>query len=159
MYSALYSRWQDKIFASIAASEQKHMDSIKGLLTKYDIPVPTGAGSEPGKFEDESLQKMYDQLTAKGEASLEAALYMGATVEDLDIADLQSHLKDVDNKDIAIVYQNLMKGSRNHLRSFYSRISGMGKTYQAQYISGAELQQIVSTPRETGPVDENGNVM
>jgi hypothetical protein len=47
------------------------------------------------------------------------ALKIGALIEEKDIFDLREELENnVDNKDIAFVYQNLLKGSGNHLRAF-----------------------------------------
>jgi len=39
-------------------------------------------------------------------------------------------------------------GSRNHMRSFYGQIVGLGGTYTAQFISQEELEAIINTPRE-----------
>jgi len=49
-------------------------------------------------------------------------LIVGITIEDLDIKDLQEKLKITDNNDVKMVFENLMKGSRNHMRSFYKQI-------------------------------------
>jgi hypothetical protein len=48
------------------------------------------------------------------------------------------------------VYQNLLKGSRNHLRSFVSNLALQGVTYVPQYMSAADYQAIVGTPVERG---------
>lgn len=75
---------------------------------------------------------------------------MGATIEDLDIYDLNNWSLKADNQDILFVFQNLTKGSRNHMRSFYSQIISSGGSYAAQYISQAELDAIINSPKETG---------
>jgi len=75
---------------------------------------------------------------------------VGATIEDLDIADLEEHLAETNKSDIQLVYNNLMKGSRNHLRAFYSNLVAMGIAYVPQYISQQEYEAIVSSPTETG---------
>ena len=54
------------------------------------------------------------------------ALIVGATVEDLDIKDLIDLLNKTDNPDIILVYNNLNKGSRNHLRAFIAQIESLG---------------------------------
>jgi hypothetical protein len=56
----------------------------------------------------------------------------------------------VDNQDITYVYENLAKGSRNHLRSYYRNILNAGGTYIPQFISQAEFDEIISSPMETG---------
>ena len=155
VYIALYDRWKLPIFSNIASSEQQHMDALRALLKKYDLADPT-AGTAKGAFQDARLQKLYHDLVKKGGASLAAALETGATIEDLDIHDLQQQLKETDNQDVTIVYQNLMKGSRNHLRSFNRQIQAQGGSYRARYITAATLSEILSTPQERGVFNQGG---
>ena len=61
-----------------------------------------------------------------------------------------------DNEDIQTVYQNLQKGSRNHLRSFISLLEANGLTYVPQFLSQGEFDSIISSARETGHVDADG---
>ncbi len=42
---------------------------------------------------------------------------VGAVIEEIDMIDINKALLSIDNQDIVLVYQNLLKGSRNHLRS------------------------------------------
>ena len=153
VYATLHQAWGDRVFTVIAASEEQHMDAIRALLQKYDIPVPDDA---PGAYGAPRLQELYGQLTARGSRSLEEALFVGATIEDLDIMDLKEHLQQAEGRDIRIVYQNLMKGSRNHLRSFTGRLSGLGKTYRAQFLPEDELTDIVTSGRERGLLGADG---
>ncbi len=88
-----------------------------------------------------------------------AALQVGATIEDLDIHDLEELIAQADNEDIRTVYQNLLKGSGNHLRAFWYELSLNGGEYEAQYISAEELAAIVTSERERGRVDADGNVV
>ena len=67
---------------------------------------------------------------------------MGCTIEDLDIKDLQELIQNSDNIDILTVYQNLMLGSRNHLRSFNRLYENQGLTYSEQFISHEYLVEI-----------------
>ena len=68
----------------------------------------------------------------------------------MDIKDLDDHLEVVKNETIILVFENLQKGSRNHLRAFSSQLENIGITYTPVYISQEEYDQIVSTPMETG---------
>jgi hypothetical protein len=79
-----------------------------------------------------------------GSQSLAGALKVGATIEEVDIADLQSRLTATANANIQYVYNNLMQGSYNHLRSFV-RVLGRkaGETYQPQYLEASLYQAIV----------------
>lgn len=155
VYRALYGKYKHLTFAQIARSEQQHMDAIKMLLSKYNLADPIKTG-EAGVFTSPELQGLYHSLVAKGEKSLVDALQVGATIEDLDIKDLYDLLEQTDNQDIKMVYQNLAKGSRNHLRAYTYRLSLNNAAYKAQYLSSAQIDQITDRPQESGMVDENG---
>lgn len=152
VYRALYGVWNLPIFSNISDSEQQHMDALGELLDRYDLTRPSG--EEAGVFASPTLAGLYDSLVAQGSESLTAALQVGATIEDLDIADLQEYVAISDSDDVRIVYQNLMKGSRNHLRSFVAQLQRAGESYQAQYISDEYLARILEIVRETAPILE-----
>lgn len=48
------------------------------------------------------------------------------------------------------MYDNLERGSRNHLRSFTKNIQNLGGGYEAQYISAEEYEQIITSETERG---------
>ena len=149
VYTTLHHKWGTNIFSNIAASEQTHTEAVLELIKKYGLVDP--AGNQPvGVFSDTSLQKIYSQLVIQGNTSSLEAFKVGATIEDLDIFDLNNWSSKVDNQDIKFVYQNLTKGSRNHIRSFYSQITGAGGNYSAQYITQAEFDSIIHSSKETG---------
>lgn len=50
------------------------------------------------------------------------ALRVDALVEEVDIIDLEKYIAQTDNEDLILVYQNLLKGSQNHLRAFSSTL-------------------------------------
>ena len=149
VYVALYNQWNVNVFTNIASSEQTHTDAVLALLNKYELTDPVG-NNAVGVFSNPDLQSLYTQLVMQGSTSTLDAFIVGATIEDLDIFDLNEWANHVDNQDITYVYQNLTKGSRNHLRSFYSQVIGAGGTYTAQYISQSELDEIINSPREGG---------
>ncbi|MEN8223255.1 MAG: DUF2202 domain-containing protein [Acidobacteriota bacterium] len=144
VYSYLYDIWGMRIFNNISSSEQKHMDAIEAILHKYNIPDPV-ISNDRGVFADEGLKELYTKLITLGERSLSDALFVGATIEDLDIFDLQNALLKIDNIDIIFVFSNLKKGSENHIRAFTSQLKRFNITYQAQYISQEELDIILSS--------------
>lgn len=149
VYWTLYDAWGDSIFSNIAQSEETHTEAVRDLLVKYDIPDPVAADAV-GVFTNEVMQKLYTELTAEGLRSYEAALTVGATVEDMDIKDLADLMAETDNEDIILVYENLQRGSRNHLRAFVSKLEQVGATYTPQYISEAEFTTIISSGPERG---------
>jgi hypothetical protein len=152
VYTFLYEKWQAPIFDHIAMSEQRHMNAIKLLIDKYGLVDPV-TDPTAGAFTNPQMLALYNQFTAQGALSLIDALKVGATIEDLDIKDLQELIAQTDNADIALVYENLLQGSRSHLRAFAYRLSLLGVTYEAQYITPEELEDIITSPMETG----NGN--
>ena len=151
VYQLFYTQWGQPIFTNIATSEQQHMDAVGTLISRYKLPDPA-SHTGTGVFVDPELQTLFNALMSQGQSSLQAALQVGATIEDLDIKDLNERIAQTDNPDVKQVYGNLLKGSRNHLRSFVSQLSTLGVTYVPQYISQAEFDAIINSPRETGPV-------
>ncbi len=147
VYTALYDKWKTPVFANIAAAEQTHTDAVKALLDRYGIADPA-AGKAAGIFINPDIQALYTTLVSQGNTSLVAALTVGAGVEDLDIADLQARA--TTTPDIALVYANLEKGSRNHLRAFTNQPRANGATYAPTHISQAAYDAIVSTNVERG---------
>jgi len=150
VYLALSQQWGLPIFQNIANSEQTHTNAVKTLLDRYNLSDPA-AGQGVGDFTNPTLQGLYDQLVAEGSQSLANALRVGATVEEIDILDLEKHIAETDQAGIKLVYENLMKGSRNHLRAFASTLKKQtGETYQPQYLDQAAYQAIINTPPERG---------
>ena len=84
VYLVLGDLWGAKVFANIAVSEQRHMDSIKALLAKYGLPDPA-AGKAVGEFTNPDLQAMYNQLVEQSSLSLVDALEVGVLIEETDI--------------------------------------------------------------------------
>lgn len=149
VYSALYDVWGAEIFSNIASSEQQHTTAIQQMLARYGITDPV-TNDARGVFTNPEFTKLYNTLVAQGSTSLAAGLTVGATIEDLDIKDLQDLVKVTNQQDIRMVYENLMRGSRNHMRSFTMQLRGVGGSYTAQYITASELQEILSTSQERG---------
>lgn len=150
VYVYLHDMWSVQSFYNISLSEQSHMDAVLTLLEKYELEDPA-AGNIYGTFQNADLQQLYDDLTSAGSVSMEAALKVGAAIEEIDIIDLQQALDtSVDNQDITIVFENLMKGSRNHLRAFVGNLSTLGVIYEPQYLTQGDYEAIVNSPRETG---------
>ena len=158
IYGAMDELWGMRIFSQIKWAEQAHMDALFALFEKYDLIDPVGDNA-PGVFSDPAMQALFDQLLDLGSQSLIAALGVGATIEDVDIFDLDEALANADNMDLLTVYQNLQKGSRNHMRAFVSVLERNGESYTPQYLTQAEYEEIVTSPWEHGMLDADGNPM
>lgn len=149
VYKTLYAKWGSFVFSNIQSSEQRHMDAVKMLINKYGLTDPV-VSDAVGVFTNTHLQQLYDQLVAKGSVSVAEAFQVGATIEDLDLFDLAKALQAIDNQDIRLVYDNLSRGSRNHLRAFYSNILAQSGTYTPQFIDQVLFDSIVNSGVETG---------
>ena len=121
VYENLYAAWGIDIFANIASSEQQHMNAVLLLSEKYELDTPTTLESR-GVFENSDLQALYDQLVAKGALSLTDAIEVGVTIEEVDIADLNTLLETDLPEDLELVYEHLLNGSYNHLEAFNSHL-------------------------------------
>lgn len=146
VYLALYDLYNIPIFKNISKSETWHMKQVLCLLEYYNIPDP--ASPDTGVFNDPDLQALYDALIEQGSASLVDALTVGATIEDLDIFDLEDNMAGTSNEAILTTFERLSCGSGNHLRSFSAWLTNKGVTYVPQYISQDDYDAIISLPHQ-----------
>ncbi|WP_106381672.1 DUF2202 domain-containing protein [Thiomicrorhabdus sp. Kp2] len=152
VYLSLYDVWGVPIFQNIANSEQTHTNAVANLLQKYGVADPV-TNDAIGEYTDPAFTELYAALVKAGSESYEAALKVGTEIEELDIADLNSQLNVIKKQDIINVYNNLLKGSRNHLRSFYSLVINGGFEYTPTHISQEEFDAIVNSESETGNIN------
>ena len=142
VYITLYAQYQLRIFDNISKSEQKHMNSILCLLNHYDIADPALEGI--GEFSNTDLQDLYNSLIEQGANSLIDALIVGATIEDVDIYDLEEYMEQTSNEAILTVFGNLDCGSKNHMRAFTRQLNNNDTEYTPQFISQEEYDEIIS---------------
>ena len=145
VYDRLLDKWGLRQFENISTSEQSHMDAVENLLKKYALPYSI---LEAGTFQNADLQAAYDSLVAQGEVNLVGALTSGATIEDLDIFDLENWMDQIENDEILNVFSKLQCGSRNHLRAFTNSLDMEGETYTPQFISHMEYEEILNSDKE-----------
>lgn len=147
-YLTLYELWEFTTFSNIASSEQMHMNAILKLLKKFNLTDPA-AGTEIGEFTNDDLQALYNTLIALGQTSGLDALKVGGIIEETDMHDIRAAIERSQNEDIDAVYESLLCGSRNHLRSFAQSIVALtGVPYVAQVLTQAEVDEILATPME-----------
>jgi hypothetical protein len=128
VYVTMFQLWGLPIFQNIANAEQNHTEAIKTLLVRYGLPDP--ASTELGVFTNPVLQAMYTELIARGEVSAIEALKVGVTIEEVDIQDLKTHLAETNKIDIKRVYNNLLRGSYNHLNAYEARVPRQARQSQ-----------------------------
>lgn len=158
VYTALAQKWGSQIFANISTAENNHLNAIVLLLTNYgSTEIAIG---EAGVFTDAAVQTLYNDLVAKASVSLEEAYKTGALIEEMDIKDLNEALVTTTNENIILVFENLVRGSRNHLRAFNRQLTTLGIVYTPVYITQTDYDLIVNSDMENGKqyrMNGNGN--
>lgn len=149
VYAVAASTWTQPIFGNIRDSETTHTLAVKSLLDARGLPDPL-EGLPEGRFRTPALQALYDALSVASRASYERALQVGAEIEELDIRDIGLQKAVVSDAAIVAVYDQLLRGSRNHLRAFDGALARAGATYEPKYITRAEYDAIVGSETETG---------
>jgi hypothetical protein len=141
VYLALDARWNDSVLQRIASSEQRHFDALGNKIDQYGLVDPALPGN--GEFADAELQALYDELVTTGLNSATDAMIVGATIEDMDIRDLQEAIEATDEAALKTVYGNLLEGSKNHLRAFIGVLRDLGVEYTPTYIDALLFDSIV----------------
>lgn len=144
-YIYMNNLWSLNQFNNIKNSEQTHMNAIKTILDQNNIDYTI---LPEGQFENENLQNLYNQFVIDGQVSSSNALQIGATIEDLDIVDLEDYINESTNQVLISTYQSLQCGSRNHLRSFVSAINTNESIYIPQFLTVEEYDNILNGSHE-----------
>lgn len=159
VYLTLGERWSMPIFFNIARAEQQHMDRVLSVMDLYEVPDPV-VDDTVGVFADQHFADLYTTLVDLGSQSLVDGLIVGATIEDLDIFDLNELINIGTNDHMLFAWQNLVKGSRNHLRAFMAALDAQEGVYLPQYLDQEAFDAILETDMERGVIyDANGEVL
>jgi hypothetical protein len=149
VYTNFYAQYGTQNFQNTSQSEYTHSEAVKALIDRYGLTDL--ALSEVGVFTNPDLQALYDTLISQGGLSLAEAIKVGATIEEIDILDLQERLAQTDNIVIEQVYQNLLMGSQNHMRAFVAKYQQQtGEVYLPQYLSSDASQAIINADVQVG---------
>ena len=140
LYASLYEKNNLSIFLDLVRSEQSHMDQAKAIIEKYGLLLPE---DKLGIFQNQTLQKIHDELLAEGLPSDLDALKVAATFEEISIMDLEKELAATQTEDIRVVYQGLLAGSRKHLRSYVAELQGRGIQYAPKYLSKSVFEESI----------------
>ncbi|MGF7140975.1 DUF2202 domain-containing protein [Roseimarinus sediminis] len=143
VYMLFFEQHELSIFTRIAQSESQHALKMLQLINHFELVDPTL--DEAGSFSNETLQALYNELTAAGSESAVEALKAGALIEETDIADLRQLIEATSNADLLKVYTNLLNGSYNHLRAFVNTLKRYELEYEAQVLSAEDLEAILAT--------------
>ena len=153
VYRVMYEEWDAPIFSNISEAEQTHMDALGRLVEKYGLEDPV-ENDDTGAITDPVLDLLYDELVANGEESLEAALWVGVFIEEVDIKDIEEAMAIKGTPaDVIRTYENLLRGSHNHLRAFVSQWENLtGEVYKPTFLTEEEAEAILdgSAKRKKG---------
>jgi hypothetical protein len=138
-------KWDHQVFSHISESEIYHMSQMKLWVDKFSLDDPvTRNNDKRGEFTDQSLQKLYNELTASGLQSKEAAFRAGAKVEEVDILDLKAALAETANTDLQSTYKYLIHASENHLRAFVRNLKALGIDYKPVVMTREVFDEITN---------------
>jgi hypothetical protein len=143
VHLAMFDLWGLRAFERIAASKARRMEAVLGLIEAYGLEDPV-TDHTPGVVSDPELAALDAELVYRGSESLVAALTAAATIEDLDILDLEEQLAVTGRPDIQRVCENLLRGSVNHLRAFTARLEAEGAVYEAVYHTEEDLSPLLA---------------
>ena len=168
VYVKLGDEFPDFAFTNIENSETNHTNAMIDALEEYGLDDPN-EHDEIGEFADENFG---DYFTEKyGELSileseepvdrLLEALKNGAKIEEIDMHDIvkcpdvivetdngiyECGMNYTDEKLLLNRFDNLLEGSKNHLRAFVRQIESNfpdQAPYQAQYLTQEEVDEIL----------------
>lgn len=152
VYKMMYAKYDLRPFRNISQAEERHMELMKDLLTKYSINDPVSS-DETGSFTNSAINELYKKLIEQGNSSLVDALKVSAFIEEVDIKDLDKQLSITQNSDIKDTYTYLRQGSENHLRAYVKNLSNHGVEYIPIELSKEEFDKIIKY--ESGSLNKN----
>ncbi|MDE8348095.1 MAG: DUF2202 domain-containing protein [Acidocella sp.] len=147
VYLRLFDRWGLRPFGKISGSEQSHMDMLLIMLDRHGLPDPVRR-LDVGEFNSPQMQKLHDDLLARGLLSETEAVSTGLLIEELDIIDLRQAARRTSRPDLRLVYAKLEQGSRNHLRAFNRWLNGLAGHYDPVHLTRAEYDAIAKAEHE-----------
>lgn len=165
------------VFAEIATrSEQNHTDTMRTMLIKFGVPDPEPStapavlppADQLGVFENpyfaDYFTSKYEYLVGRASVGLVEALYVGATIEELDMLDLNYCNQDAFSqyypglpaypdcgglatttvKPLRNTLGNLLDGSESHLCAFVSQLGPMIEgCYESQVLGQQQVWDII----------------
>ena len=145
VYLTMNDKWDHQVFSHISESEIYHISLMKIWVDKFNLDDPvTQNNDKRGVFTDQSLRNLYNELTASGLKTREAAFRAGAKLEEVDILDLKAALAETSNADLQSTYRYLIYASENHLRAFVRNLGAWGKDYKPVMMSQQEFDEIIN---------------
>lgn len=149
VYTYFFDKFELSPFSRIAKAEANHIAAVERLFYFYSITYP--AVGPAGEFKDGVRKAYYDNLIEKGVTALEA-YKATAYLEEKDVADYTKVLETIQNPNVKMVIENLLKGSVNHLKASVRQIYALDGTYTPAFLTQQRFDEIISSNNFT-----NGN--
>lgn len=137
--------WGMRTFLNAAGSNQADTDSMKILIDRYNLENPVR--DERGMFTDTGLQELYSEMVSSGSATATDAINNSVQTEEIQIALLEAAISSTDKPDLVFVYENLLRGSENNLRTFtgntgnFTPYLGPGPEIPPEYETDKEMTE------------------
>ncbi|MDP3452977.1 MAG: DUF2202 domain-containing protein [Bacteroidales bacterium] len=147
VYTYFFDKFELAPFSRIAKAEANHIAAVERLFYFYSISYP--AVAPMGEFNDADRKAYYESLINKGDTALEA-YKATAYLEEKDVADYTLVLGSIQNPNIKMVIENLIKGSSNHLRASVRQVNALGGTYAPAFLTQEKYDQIVNSSFQNG---------
>lgn len=146
VYHFLFEKWGSFQFENIGESEQRHLNLLVSKINEYGLINPVSESY--GIFKNPNIKKLYDELTYRGSYSEADAFEVGATIEDLDIFDINHYQSITANPEINSIYEKLKCGSGNHLRAFTYKLKQLDLDYKNTYLDDSIYKNIVNSEHQ-----------
>lgn len=153
-FSQVYEVVEPGVFTKIAISEQLHMDAVYKTIDQHADQIEDPITDDTvGAFDDEGFATLYQELVYESGALDDyiEALKIGCYIEEMDILDLIDWLEVTEKASLTKLFEELMRGSRNHLRAFVRNLAAEGVTYEPVLLTQEQYEGIITGPMEPGP--------
>lgn len=148
LYMGWSERWGLPMYTKGYKAELSHTKAVAVFLEIYDIKDK--AHGEVGSFEYDDILEKYNDRHERGMVSSEEAIRLTAEIQEELIVFLEQLLVDgrTDNMDIEVMYNNLIRASRNHFRLAVRHINRNGGSYSPIHLPEGMYKDIISNDIE-----------
>ena len=127
--------WQVPLFEELAKCDSRIIKIMYVSMKNLKIPVDNAAMENPGVYEDEKLQTLYDRLMEEASASSIDALKASAEMEERQLLFLETALMRSENIEAILLYDRFRIMSKSNLRTIAGVLLDEGITYRPVVMS------------------------
>lgn len=143
VYRSLDTMWVTDIFNRVANEEYQHVGKLSAVAAEFMINVPNHFNEYPmGQFIDTKLRRLYGELMAAANFSLEDAYRACAALEERKMYDLKVALKEPNFELENLTYKALLLGSEDNFKVFVRALNELNAAYTPVLLSPAEYETL-----------------